>query len=186
MSISIFSCASKKYGRHFQNKTSSSHTILLNEYVGEKPVLVASTQQDFSSQIPELATFHEVKIHMEERPIKEIKRLKQNRKWVSISKKGDRSVPNQKSNRKLEPVGLGAFGLFLIPTLMGISTGFTPLLFALIGISMVAGVISVFKIDANKKKWKGRFFGNFVVITGILLLVLLGLDALIQSMFGST
>ncbi|SMD32231.1 hypothetical protein SAMN04488029_0574 [Reichenbachiella faecimaris] len=52
-------------------------------------------------------------------------------------------IPNDSVHkRKLESFGLGAFRLFVIASLVRFSTGFTPLLLILIGLSMVGGGLS--------------------------------------------
>ncbi|MEP2275163.1 MAG: hypothetical protein ABJH98_06910 [Reichenbachiella sp.] len=184
-SVFIYSCVSKKYGRHFQNQI-GNHQITQQEIVKEeKPQLVASIDSDVPIIIQASEGSHSLvpvlkKIPSIEHSTKSISNLS------NQSKGTDKKNKKSEKIRKLEPYGLGAFGLFVITSLIGISTGFTPLLFVLFGLSMVAGLFSVHRISIDKKRWKGRFFGYFVVIVGLTLLTLLGISAFIDAVLGDT
>lgn len=110
------------------------------------------------------------------------KTSKENNK--SIEKKG------KTTERKTEPIGLASFGLFLLTVLLVLAEGAVGLSTGLAAIfilaTMIGGGISHYRIKKDPKKWKGRFFGMFTIIAGLLFLLLLGFAAFIESVFGST
>lgn len=184
-SFILGSCIGKKYGRDFNN-----HQIIQSPALAEQ--VDARHQPEFTTYLNNAvtqSTIDQVK-HVEKNyatpkksPLIEREVYEETKQEKDLEKE---KTPNGSANdRKLEPLGLGAFGLFVIASLIGFSTGFTSLLLVLIGLSMVGGGLSFHKISSNKKKWKGRFFGGFTVATGLLLLILLGISALILSALGS-
>lgn len=185
--ITLNACVSKKYGRHFQNDTSGSAIICQEKpIIQQEPQLIAAASLHSKIPVLEVDDYADVQT-----PKPKTVLSKRNHTSVEASKPAD--ILDQKagrlkssSGRKLEPLGLGAFGLFVISSLIGVSMGFTPMLLVLIGIAMVVGGVSVYRVRSNKKRFKGAFFGSFVVIAGVLLLTMLGIDALIQSIFGNS
>lgn len=182
--ILFSSCVSKKYGRYFNSQPPQSSTPSKDNPIANESELIASSDPwaAITTTVLEDASRKQL-TNTKEVYLGDVKKVDSDVLSKKPSRKEGKKGGGLSGARKLEPLGLGAFGLFVIASLVGLSMGFTTLLFVLIGVSIVVSAISILKIGENKKKWKGRFFGHFVVIVGLLLLALLGLGALIQSIF---
>ncbi|MEO9802421.1 MAG: hypothetical protein ABJF04_04200 [Reichenbachiella sp.] len=193
IAISLNACISKKYGRHFNNQFNYSSVAEVDLSLVNDQILSVSANEDLklheetdqknqSLQVQDQTEVFNTDPNGQLNKLSVYKKSKEDIR--RIEEKGDTSA------RKTEPIGLASFGLFLLTVLLVLAEGAVGLSTGLAAIfilaTMIGGGISHYRIKKDPKKWKGRFFGMFTIIAGLLFLLLLGFAAFIESVFGST
>ncbi|MEO9964476.1 MAG: hypothetical protein ABJF11_01735 [Reichenbachiella sp.] len=188
------SCAGTKYGRHFN-------------YANKGSIIQHSTPVDTSKPEPTASIDPYTGLDQE---VKSITESQKPSAPLSESRINPQETTNHhyptgehfakvgkiknnkpaKEGRKMEPIGLASFGLFLLTVLLllgegavGLSTGLAAIL---VLVSVIGAGLSYDRIAKNKKRWKGRFFAGFTIIAGMLFLLMLGVASLFNSIFGGT